>query len=38
MNKCDTNKEWCDKCSVESICCQEGLCDLCKEGEGERND
>ena len=31
MNKCDTTKEWCDRCSVESICCVEGLCDLCKE-------
>ena len=34
MSKCDTNKEWCDVCSVESICCIEGLCDLCKR-EGE---
>jgi hypothetical protein len=31
MNKCDTNKEWCDECSVESVCCIEELCDLCKE-------
>ena len=32
---CDTSKDWCDKCSVESICCEEQLCDLCKEGESE---
>ena len=35
MNKCDTDKEWCDRCSVESVCCVEKLCDLC---EGENNE
>jgi hypothetical protein len=34
MSKCDLNKDWCDWCSVESICCIESLCDVCK-GEGE---
>jgi len=34
MSKCQLDKEWCDWCSVESICCIESLCDVCKE-EGE---
>lgn len=29
---CNLNKKWCSRCSVESICCIEGLCDICKEG------
>jgi hypothetical protein len=33
MSKCQLDKEWCDWCSVESICCIESLCDVCK-GEG----
>jgi hypothetical protein len=35
MSKCDLDKDWCDRCSVESICCEERLCDVCKEGEDE---
>lgn len=35
MSKCDLNKEWCERCSVESICCAESLCDICKEEENE---
>ena len=23
--------EWCEYCSVETICCEEKLCDICKE-------
>lgn len=35
-SECDFNKEWCEWCSVESICCIEGLCDVCKkESEGD---
>lgn len=35
-SECDFNKEWCEWCSVESICCIEGLCDVCKkEREGD---
>lgn len=33
MAKCDLENDWCDWCSVESICCIEGLCDVCKEVE-----
>lgn len=29
--KCDMSKEWCEYCSVETICCEEKLCDICKE-------
>ena len=28
-NTCDIDKEWCDKCSVESIVCLENSCDVC---------
>lgn len=28
--KCNTEKDWCDRCSVEVICCVERLCDVCK--------
>jgi len=28
---CDLEKEWCERCSVESICCAEKLCDICRE-------
>jgi hypothetical protein len=28
---CDLDSDWCQWCSVESICCIEGLCDICKE-------
>jgi hypothetical protein len=31
--KCDLDKDWCERCSVESICCAEKLCDICREGE-----
>ena len=30
---CDLNKKWCSRCSVESICCEEKLCDICRESE-----
>jgi hypothetical protein len=29
--KCDLTKEWCERCSVESVCCEEKLCDFCVE-------
>lgn len=29
--KCDTSKEWCDWCSVESIVCSENSCDVCRD-------
>lgn len=28
---CNLDTDWCDRCSVESICCIEKLCDVCKE-------
>lgn len=35
MNKCDLVDDWCTRCSVESICCAEKLCDICKEDDNE---
>lgn len=32
---CSLEKDWCDWCSVESICCIEKLCDVCKEGNND---
>lgn len=29
---CNLDGEWCDYCSVESICCVELLCDICLDG------
>lgn len=29
MSECDLSGEWCGWCSVESVCCLEGLCDIC---------
>jgi hypothetical protein len=26
---CNLENEWCDYCSVESVCCEELLCDIC---------
>lgn len=28
---CNLDKDWCDRCSVETVCCEEKLCDICKE-------
>ena len=33
MPNCDLESDWCEWCSVESICCIEGLCDVCKGDE-----
>ena len=33
MADCDLESDWCEWCSVESICCIEGLCDICKGDE-----
>jgi hypothetical protein len=27
---CNLNEDWCGHCSVETICCIENLCDICK--------
>lgn len=27
--KCNLDREWCERCSVESVCCDEKLCDIC---------
>jgi hypothetical protein len=35
MIECDLDKDWCERCSVESICCAENLCDICREGESK---
>ena len=33
MSHCDLDKDWCNRCSVESICCIEELCDVCRKVE-----
>jgi len=30
---CNFNEDWCVYCSVETICCIESLCDICKGSE-----
>lgn len=30
---CNLDEDWCDRCSVETVCCTEKLCDICKEDE-----
>ena len=33
---CDYTKEWCKRCSVETIVCEENACDICKEDKEDK--